>query len=378
MANGPTRRDVIVGVAGASFLPAVARTAAPAAPVAVARCRSYEPAVLTPALARMLDQIGGIGRLVKGKTVAVKVNFTGSPTYRLGHRRLEHAHWTHPAVIAAAVHLMSRAGARRIRILESPWSTAEPIEEYMLQAGLEPRDILSAAPGVEFENTNYLGRGKKYSTLLVPGGGYMFDSYSVNHSYEDCDVFVTIPKLKLHPATGITIAMKNSFGILPATIYGDGAGQDEPSILPSGGRTMLHTGHRQPAGYKEKTPSAPKEAGYRIPRVITDLAAARPIDLAIVDGIESMTDVGPWVPGARPISPGLLIAGVNCVNVDAVGAALMGCDPMADRGTYPFERIDSPLRLAEERGLGTRDLRKIEVVGASIHEAVVLYRTAGG
>jgi uncharacterized protein (DUF362 family) len=49
------------------------------------------------------------------------------------------------------------------------------------------------------------------------------------------------------------------------------------------------------------------------------VAAARPIDLAIVDGIESMTHTGPWTPGAKPISPGVLVAGTNCVNVDAVG-----------------------------------------------------------
>ena len=58
---------------------------------------------------------------------------------------------------------MGKAGARRIRILESPWSTADPVEEYILQANWEPRDILGAAPNVEFENTNYLGKAKKYS-----------------------------------------------------------------------------------------------------------------------------------------------------------------------------------------------------------------------
>jgi uncharacterized protein (DUF362 family) len=137
---------------------------------------------------------------------------------------------------------------------------------------------------------------------------------------------------------------------------------------------MLHTGHRQPAGYRDKQPDAPAETGYRIPRIIVDLAAARPIDLTIVDGIESMTHTGPWIPGAKPISPGVLAAGTNCVNVDAVGTALMGCDPMADRGTFPFEKIDNTLRLAEERGLGARDLGRIEVIGASIRDAAVSFR----
>ena len=107
-----------------------------------------------PALQKMFDQLGGLERIVKNKTVAIKVNLTGSPTLRLGYLPLEDTHYTHPHVIAATVHLMGRAGARRIRILESPWSTADPIEEYILQANWEPRDILTAAPNVEFENTN--------------------------------------------------------------------------------------------------------------------------------------------------------------------------------------------------------------------------------
>src|ERR1019366_3007564 len=162
---------------------------APTAPVAVARCRTYDPAELVPAMRKMFDQLGGLGRLVKGKTVAIKINLTGSPTYRLGYLPLEDTTYTHPRVIAATAHLMAKAGARRIRILESPWSTAEPVEEYLIRANIEPRDILGAAPNVEFENTNWLGQGKKYSRMAVPHGGLVFPAFDLNHSYEDCDVF---------------------------------------------------------------------------------------------------------------------------------------------------------------------------------------------
>jgi hypothetical protein len=54
--------------------------------------------------------------------------------------------------------------------------------------------------------------------------------------------------------------------------------------------------------------------------------------------------------------------------------AVMGFDPMADRGTAPFETSDSTLRLAEELGVGTRDLSQIEVVGTPIKEAVFKFR----
>jgi len=53
-----------------------------------------------------------------------------------------------------------------------------------------------------------------------------------------------------------------------------------------------------------------------------------------------------------------------------VSTALMGFDPMADRGTPPFENRDNTMRLAEDAGLGTRRLEQIEVIGERIRDAV--------
>ena len=74
----------------------------------------------------------------------------------------------------------------------------------------------------------------------------------------------------------------------------------------------------------------------------------------------------------------VLVAGTNAVCVDAVGAAVMGFDPMADCGTAPFENCDSTRGLGEELGVGSRDLRRIEVIGAKIAEVVFDYRKARG
>lgn len=354
--------------------PAFSRgSTAPTAPVTVARCKTYAATELLPTLENMFDQLGGLGRIVKGKTVAIKINLTGAPTYRLGYLPLGDTHYTNPSVIAATVHLMGRAGARRIRLLESPWSTADPVEEYLLQANWEPRDILSAAANVEFENTNCLGQGKKYSRFAVPHGGYMFPAYDLNHSYEDCDVFVSMAKLKEHATAGVTLSMKNCFGITPATIYGTGAGIDGPSDAPKGGRTLIHSGNRQPSktAPSEKDPTSPRQGGYRVPRVVADLVSVRPIHLAIVEGIKTMTGgEGPWIRGAlAPASPGVIVAGTNPVATDAVCMGIMGYDPMADRGTPPFENCDSTLRLAEDVGIGTRDLGRIEIIGVPIKSA---------
>ena len=216
----------------------------------------------------------------------------------------------------------------------------------------------------------------------MPNGGHMFKAFDLNHSYGDCDVFVSIAKLKEHVTAGITLTMKNCFGNTPATIYGEGAGIDEPAIVPHGGRRMLHFGHRQPSksAPSENDPTSPRKDGYRVPRIVADLVAARPIHLSIIDGIETMTTgEGPWIARGRTrkihrVKPGLLIVGTNPVTTDAVGAAVMGFDPMAERGTAPFETCDSTLLLAEQHGVGTRDLRNIEVVGVPIKDVVFPFR----
>lgn len=380
------RRDAIraLGVAAAGFCLTRSGFAltrqAPAAPVAVGRCQSYGPEVVST-LATMFDQLGGLEPLVKGKTVAIKLNLTGGSTDRLGNLPPEVTHWVHPKVIAATVHLLGKAGARRVRLLESPWSTAEPVQEFMRQAGWNPNEFVNLAPRVEFENTNYLGEAKHYTRFKVPHGGLMFAGYDLNHSYADCDVFVSLAKLKEHATAGVTLSIKNCFGITPCTIYGEGAGIDGPSVTPHGGRGMLHNGNRTPS---ESAPQplhpqayVSKDPGYRVPRVAADLVAARPVELAVIDGIYTETGgEGPWVRRVKPVHPGLLVAGRNCVATDAVAMALMGFNPMADRGTPPFETSDNTLRLAEQLGMGTRDLSRIEVLGSSINQAKFKFRAA--
>src|SRR5271165_530965 len=102
-----TRRDWLKKAAGAALAAgAMLRAAdAPTAPVAIGRSKTYEPSELLPVMQKMFDQLGGLERLVKGKTVAVKINLTGSPTYRLGYLPLEDTHYTNPYVIAAVAHL---------------------------------------------------------------------------------------------------------------------------------------------------------------------------------------------------------------------------------------------------------------------------------
>ncbi len=365
MSTGTISRRALlsaVAVSGQAF------PAAPALRVAIGRCRSYDSGVL-PVVARMFGQLGGLERLVRGKTVAIKLNLGGAAGLRLGVRPAERANWVHPRVIGSVIHLMDVAGARRIRLLEGARYTADPLEEHMLEAGWDPLVLLRAGRRVEMENTNVAGPARSYGRLPAPGG-MVYPGFTLNRSYLDCDVFVSLAKLKEHVTTGITLSMKNCFGITPTSIYGDSAGEQEPDENPQGGRGQIfHLGKRQPAmaGAAEIDPGSPRSAHWRVPRIVTDIVAARPVDLAIIDGIESMAGgEGVARAGVRPASAGVLIAGLNCVNTDAVAAAVMGFDPRAARGTPPFERCDSTLALAEARGLGSCDLARIEVAGEPV------------
>jgi len=356
-----------------------ARPMPPAPPVAIAKCGRYDATEIHAALKTAFDQIGGLGRLVKGRTVTIKINAVQDAARRIGHAPNEETMWTHPLVAGATVSLMDRAGARRIRVVEGVWHGDGPLEEHLLTAHWDPSLVLGAGSNVTMVNCNVLGRAKRYPRFTVPGGGMVFPAYDLHPVFEECDTFVSLTKLKEHITTGVSLTMKNCFGSTPASIYGDSAGEDEPNEYPTLGRNKIcHKGSRQPPGSspREIDTSSPRHAGYRIPRIITDLVAARPVDLAIIDGVQGLAmGEGWWVRRARPVRVGALIAGTNPVCADAVGASVMGYDPMADHRTGAFAKrpphngaVENMMALAAANGLGSHDLRQIEVRGAPISE----------
>jgi uncharacterized protein (DUF362 family) len=385
MQSGITRRKAVgsLGAAAAGMFlgrPARGNVPAPAAPVAIGKCTSYEPSELLPVLEGMFDKLGGLGKLVKGKTVAIKLNFNGGATVRLGYHPLGDSHWANPNLICAVMSLMTKAGVRRVRLVECapiPWTT--PFEEYFLEANWNVHDFISSAPIVEFENTNYLGSAKKLSRIAVPNGGLLFPAYDVNHSYVDCDVFVSIAKCKDHGTTGVSTVMKNQFGITPLVAYGNFAGKWEDNDLVAGidRIRIIHQGAGQPAfgAPAELDPKSPRDDGYRVCRAIADLVAARPIHLAITDGVTSMSGGQTPNPSLTFVKPNWIVAGTNVVNTSAVTMAAMNYNPMGQKGEMPFNRCDNKLRLAEQLGVGTCDLSRIEVVGPSIKEVAFDFKT---
>jgi uncharacterized protein (DUF362 family) len=391
--NGVLTRRELLGASGlaagalstvhaqtARKAPAVRTPAAPSAPVSIAKVRSYDDDLVAQ-FRTMFDQIGGIGSQVKGKTVAIKVNLTGGNRFE-GYTAGD-THWVHPNVVGAVTAVLGQLGARRIRILESAGGRRPDfkLEDKLLQGGWDVAAIQNAAPLVEFEDTNGLGYGKQFATFKVKTKPYVFPAFNLNHSYEDCDFFVSLGKAKGHEEMGVTMSIKNLLGVTPASLYG-------------GRERIFHYGQAQaPSGVPgELDPQSNRYEGWRLPRILVDIAGARPIDLAINDAIISTVGgEGPWVLGARPIKPGLLIAGRNCVNTDAVTVATMGYNPRAGRHEAPyrvyknpaahpkeqlmpadetFQYADNMMLLAEAVGIGSADLGRIDVGGVPIKDAV--------
>src|SRR5580700_10326577 len=140
--NHMTRREWLALIAATPLVKAAAE--APTAPVSIAKCATYDEDV-TAQLAAMFDQLGGLERLVRNKTVTVKLNMTGSPSIRFQGLAPALTHYTHPKLVGATAHLLGRAGARRIRFVESGWATAGPLEDYILDSGWNLRSLQSAA-----------------------------------------------------------------------------------------------------------------------------------------------------------------------------------------------------------------------------------------
>src|ERR1044071_9711315 len=185
---------------------------------------------------------------------------------------------THYATAASLSSLLFAAGAKRVCFVESTTSRSNLAGSL----GMADWDLkaLQALGQVEFENTRNLGKGKSYSHLSFPGGGYMFSAFDFNHSYVDTDVMVSLAKLKNHITAGVTLSMKNLFGITPNSLYGDQAGDEDATA----GRGPLHN----PKGFEKINLPGLKEAitstdpTWRVPRIVVDVCAARPIHLAII------------------------------------------------------------------------------------------------
>lgn len=244
--------------------------------VFIARADAYDDR-LGPALRGGLAELGIGPAWVAGKSVLLKPNLV-EPSRSAPHIN------THPAVVRAAAEVFRSLGAREVFVAEgqghcrdSDWvldesGLAETLDEARLEfVDLNHDDVFLTSNRSRFTRLRQLG----LPTAL-----------------KRADIVVSMPKLKTHHWAGVTLSMKNLFGVMPGVYYG----------WP---KNVLH------------------HAG--IPESILDITATVRPHLAIIDGVVGMEGDGPIMGSAKPV--GALIIGTNLPAVDATGARLMGIDP---------------------------------------------------
>jgi len=245
------------------------------------------------------------GTAVRGRRVVVKPNLVEfDPAGVIN---------THPAVIAATVTALRRLGAREVIVAEGAGHRRDT--EYLLEAsGLFGvlRDVRARFVDLNVD-----------AVRVVPLRSHFTDlgQLQLPATVLDADLLVSMPKLKTHHWAGVTLAMKNMFGIVPSAVYG----------WP---KNVLHW--------------------QGIGNSILDINAALGMPrLAVVDGIVGMEGNGPIQGVARPM--GVLVVGSDWVAVDATCTRLMALEPA---------RVDY-LREAGEF-LGNVDAARVTQVGEQL------------
>ncbi|GJL52881.1 MAG: (4Fe-4S)-binding protein [Nitrospirales bacterium] len=263
-------------VASSPCTASMSRESRLSAQVFIGRTGSYE-SNLRNVIERGLQELGISATEMNGKKILLKPNLVET------HMASAHIN-THPLVIRAAVEAFLSLGARQVVVGEGPGHRRDALH-ILEESGLG--DVLYE-DRIPFMNLNEqvgdpvqnLGQCTALSTLTFPA------------VFRDIDWIVSMPKLKTHHWAGVTLSMKNLFGVLPGLYYG----------WP---KNVLH--HQ---GIHES---------------ILDIYATLKPHFAIVDGIVGMEGDGPIMGDPKPM--GVVVMGRNFPSVDATCARLMGVNP---------------------------------------------------
>ena len=191
----------------------------------------------------------------------------------------------------------------------------------------------------EFGVTLVEGDQPPLKVCPVPGGGVMFKQYLLPQSAVDTDAFVSVSKMKSHAFMGVTLCLKNLFGLPP---------------MPPFGRARTYFHHI-----------------IRLPYVLVDLGRIVNPALNIIDGLIGQSG-REW--GGEGRIADTLVAGNQVIATDACGAYLMGFDPRTDWPNQPFVRDRNAMLVAHEVGYGTVDLSRIDFQ-SEVQKPVALFRT---
>ena len=224
-----------------------------------------------------LQELGVTPGEIRGKRILLKPNLVET---RPG---AEHIN-THPLVVRAAVEAFLHLGAARVLVAEGAGHRRDSLlvleESGLAEVLWEDRiPFIDLNDDTVYTVANTL-RATRMGTLTFP------------ETLKQVDWIVSLAKMKTHHWAGVTLSMKNLFGVMPGSYYG----------WP---KNVLH------------------QAG--IEGSILDIAAALKPQLAIVDGIIGMEGDGPIMGTPKPA--GVLVMGRNLPAVDATCARIMGINP---------------------------------------------------
>jgi uncharacterized protein (DUF362 family) len=226
-----------------------------------------------------LDLMNGLrlfGLDVRGKAVLLKPNLVDFlPGADIN---------THPLLVTAAAQCFRRLGAASVSVAEGPGHQRDT-ELVLSESGF--RNLLDEhrIPFVD------LNRGQLVKTRLranYTGLGHLW----LPRTVLSADFVVSMPKVKTHHWSGVTLGMKNLFGVVPGAKYG----------WP---KNILHWRGIEPS--------------------IVDICATVPIHFVIADAIVAMEGNGPLAGTSRAL--GNLVLSDDPVAADATCARLMGFDP---------------------------------------------------
>ena len=190
----------------------------------------------------------------------------------------------HATLVGAAARCFLRFGAKKVVIGEGPGHQRDT-ELVIEAAGLRPH---LKTPQIEFVDLNRDDLVKVNLRASYSG----LETLWLPRTVLTSDLIVSMPKIKTHHWAGVTLSLKNMFGIVPGIKYG----------WP---KNILHW--------------------HGIHESILDICATVPIDFVIADGIRAMEGDGPLLGTERPLN--YIVLSDDPVAADATCARLMGFDP---------------------------------------------------
>jgi uncharacterized protein (DUF362 family) len=218
---------------------------------------------------------------------------------------------THPQVLAAAIDVFREAGAD-VAVGESPILGVKVLEAFEA-AGIARIANERDCPLIDMD-------ARRFVEVPVPEG-IAIDALKVCPEVLEYDVVVSVPVMKTHMHTGVTLAVKNMKGCLWR-------------------RSKVGLHMLQPVeGFDEKP----------IDIAIADLSRVLRPHLSIIDGTVGMEGLGPSAGDAKPLD--VIVVGADVFAADAIACRLMGTTA---------EEIPH-LQMGAERGYGVIDINAISV-----------------